>query len=285
MDLHLLWNLESNHYHTCDPWHMDSDWTICALGSGVCIYTYPGGTPLFSLRCVLSLSTGGAGGIPGQCGTRRGAGAPVFLHLHCVSGFIALPLGEGRQQSYWLLRTITGRHSNPAFSLVCPGNTTPRVFSSRTSTRGVLISCCVSSYGAQENTSLAILARFKARCISDSSSCTRPACIAIVAEMFRTCKKLVPASKVRFGYYRYHIRLHRLFYPTKPVLSIPGDIYHEIGLGKCQDWEHHDVKFRAMCGNIPWWTIVVSHYGQQSSGHVVLSAPKLCFTLSADHLQ
>ena len=39
-----------------------------------------------------------------------------------------------------------------------------------------------------------LLSLFKAKRISDSSSCTLPPCLAIVADMFNTYKKLVAAS-------------------------------------------------------------------------------------------
>jgi len=48
---------------------------------------------------------------------------------------------------------------------------------------------------ARENRPLAIFAIFKARHMSDCSSCTRPPCLAIVAEMLKTYKMLVAASE------------------------------------------------------------------------------------------
>jgi len=47
----------------------------------------------------------------------------------------------------------------------------------------------------REKPRLAILAIFKARRMSDYSSCTRPHCLAIVADMLKTYKKLDVASK------------------------------------------------------------------------------------------
>ena len=70
-----------------------------------------------------------------------------------------------------------------------------RFFSSWTSARGFLIRCCVSSIAAHENPALAIIAIFKARCMSDCSSCTRPPCLAIVADMLETYQILVAASE------------------------------------------------------------------------------------------
>jgi len=53
----------------------------------------------------------------------------------------------------------------------------------------------VSSIAAREKPSFAILAIFKARRMSDCSSCTRPHCLAIVADMLKTYKTLVATSK------------------------------------------------------------------------------------------
>ena len=177
------------------------------LGSGVFIYTYAGGTPSV---LELSLSSDGAGGVPGPGGACRGGGAPVPLYLQRLCGFFVVPFWKERQPSIWFLRTIAGCLLIAAFTLLCLGNWTPRFFSSRTSARGFLISCCVSSIAARENPPLAVLAIFKARGMSDCSSCTRPPCLAIVADMLKTSKKLVAASKVRVGYYLNHIRLRSL---------------------------------------------------------------------------
>jgi len=48
---------------------------------------------------------------------------------------------------------------------------------------------------ARENRPLAIFAIFKARHMPDCSSCTRPPCLAIVAEMLKTYKMVVAASE------------------------------------------------------------------------------------------
>jgi hypothetical protein len=57
---------------------------------------------------------------------------------------------------------------------------------------------------------LVILAILKARRMSDCFSCTRPPCLAIVADMLKTYKTLVAALTMIFGYYLYHIRFRRL---------------------------------------------------------------------------
>ena len=181
-----------------------------ALERGVCIYTYPGGTHSVSELWALSLSTGGAGGIPGLCGAGCGGVPPVPLRLNRVCGFFAVAFWQRRRQSIWFSWTNAGCLSSPAFTLLCLGNTTPRFFSSRTLAGGILISCCVSSIAAGENPCLALLAIFKARRMSDCSSCTWPLCLVIVAHMLKTYKKLVAASTVGIGCYLNHIGLHSL---------------------------------------------------------------------------
>jgi len=74
------------------------------------------------------------------------------------------------------------------------GNSAAHSCSSRISFQGSSIKYCVSFTGARENPPLAILAIFKPRCVSDCSSCTRPPCLPIVAEMLKTYKTLVATS-------------------------------------------------------------------------------------------
>jgi hypothetical protein len=133
----------------------------------------------------------------------------AFAPPACL-GIVCGAIWQGRQLSICFSRTIARYLSITAFTLLCPGNSTPHFFSSRTSARGIWISCCVSSIAARENPPFAILAIFKARCMSDCSSCTRPPCLAIVAYMLKTSKKLVAGSTVTSGYYVNHIRLRRL---------------------------------------------------------------------------
>jgi len=169
-----------------------------ALGSEVCIYTYPVGTPSIADGWAASLLPGGTSGV--SCGcvvgsgvgclSHSGGGAPVPLHLQCLWGFCAVPCWQGRQPSVWISWSIAGCHSIPAFTFLCPGNPTPHFFRSRTSARGFLNRKCVSSIAARENSPLAILAISKARHMSDCSSCTRPPCRAIVADMLKTYKEI-----------------------------------------------------------------------------------------------
>ena len=176
----------------------------------VYIYTYPGGTPSVAQLGVLWLWADGAGGIPGRGGAHHGGGAPVPVVLHHVCGFFAVSFWRGRQPSIWFSRICAGCHSIAAFTFIYLRKTTPRFFFSRTSEQGFFICCCVSSVASHKNPPLAILAIFKARCMADCSSCTRPPCPAIVADMLKTYRKLVAASKVRFGYYLNHIPLPSL---------------------------------------------------------------------------
>ena len=132
-------------------------------------------------------------------GAGRGWCAPVPLRIQRLCGFFAVPYEKGRQPSVWFSRTIAGWLSIAAFTLLCPEYTTPHIFSSRTSGCCFLISCSVSSNEVCKNPSLAILATFKARCMSDCSSFTRPPRLAILADMLKTYKSFGAASRVRIG--------------------------------------------------------------------------------------
>jgi len=207
------------------------------MGRGVCIYTYPGGTPSIPEDCAPSVSLEGSGGIPGRCGifsgvgclSPSGGGAPVPLRLQHVSRFYAVPLWQRRLPSIRFSRSIAGCLSMADFTLLCPGNSTPRYCSSRTSSRGFFIRYLVCSIVARKNPPLAIFAISKARHMSDCSSCTRPPCLAIVAGMVTTYMTLVDAST-------YQIRLLPLLYTLpshllrwlQPVSCTLRDGYHEI---------------------------------------------------------
>ena len=169
-----------------------------ALGRGVGVYTYPGGTPSILDTCAAWLLLGGTDGVSGGSGigsgvgclSHSGAGAPVPLCLQCVWGFCAVPFWQGREPSVWSSQSMAGCLSIAVFTLLCPGNSTPHFFSSRTSARGFLIGNCISCTVARDNPPLAILAIFKARHMSDCSSCTRPPCLAIVADMLKPNKEI-----------------------------------------------------------------------------------------------
>jgi len=234
-----------------------SSLTHCALGRGVWIYTYLGGTPSIVDRWAASLLLGGTSRVSGGCGVGSGVGclsrsggcAPVPLHLQRVCGFCAVPLWQGRQPSVRLFQSMGWWLSIAAVTVSCPGNWTLRFYSSRTSAQGLLIRNCVSSIVARKNPPLTIVAIFKARRMSDCSSCTRPPCLAIVADMFKTYKKLVAASTywIRPLLQPYTLPSHHLLW-LKPVWSSLRDPYHYICPCKSQSWQPHDIRFGGLCG-------------------------------------
>jgi hypothetical protein len=103
------------------------------------------------------------------------------------------------------------------------------------------------------------------------SSCTQPPCLAIVADILKIYKKLVPVSNNE-------IRL--LPQPCTPlqssvrrvlaVWSTLGDTYDEIPLQKSETSLLYHTRFSGLCRHIAWTTIEVSHYGQGYIGHVAL---------------
>jgi len=159
------------------------------------IYTYLGSAPSVSKPWAPWLSLGGARGIPGGGGANSVEGAPVPDRLQCVCRFFAVTFWQGRQLSVWLPRSIAGCDSITSFICLCQGDSTPCYFSSWTVAWGFLSRYCVSSIVAHRNPPFAILAKFKARHMSDCSSCTRPPSLAIIADMLITYKKSVAASK------------------------------------------------------------------------------------------
>jgi len=183
-------------------WVFSSSSKNSAQGRAVCEYVYPAGKVTISEGWAPEVLPVGAGGMPGGGGVGSGVGspcwagrgAPVALHLQCDCGFFVVPFWQGRQPDVWFWRSIARCHCIAAFTFECPGNSTPRFFSSQTSVRGSSMRYFVSSIEAREKHSLAILAIFNARCMSDSSRCTRPPCFAIVADMLKFYKTLVAAS-------------------------------------------------------------------------------------------
>jgi len=137
----------------------------------------------------------GRGGIGSEvsCPHRLSGRATVSLCLQGVCGFFAVPVWQERHPVVWLTK-----HCSVALycclHILGLGNSTPHCISSRTSVRGFLIRYCVSSIAAHKNSPLAILAIFKARRMSDSSSCTQPTCLAWLADMLKTYKILEAAS-------------------------------------------------------------------------------------------
>jgi hypothetical protein len=137
---------------------------------------------------------------------------------------------------------------------------------------------------ARENPPLASLAIFHTRCLSDCSSCIRPPYLAIVADMLTTYKKLVGISSNEF---RQWPPPYTLLYPPlrrwTPVLSTGRDTHHDIRLQKFQSWQHHDVRFRGVCGQIPLWIMKVSCSGRKWIGHWAPSVYPLFVIRLVDH--
>jgi len=170
-------------------------------GSGKCIYTHWDGIPSISSLSFPSVSPGGADGLPdgdglpGRGAAGSGGGAAVPLRLQPGCGLCGVQLWHGRQPAIPSLYTIAGWLSIVAFPFICPGNSTPNFFPAQTSAGGFFISCYESSTAARNNPHLAIFAIVKAKRRSDYSSCTRPPRLAIVADRFKTYKKLFGAAK------------------------------------------------------------------------------------------
>jgi len=201
-----------------------------------------------------------------------------------VCRFFAVPFWQGRQPDVWFWRRIAGCLCIAAFTFLCPGNSTPRFFSSQTSGRGILMTYFVSSIAARENPSFDILAIFNARRMSDCSNCTWPPCLAIVADMLKTYKTLVPASNNEIWLLPlpYTLRWPPLGW-LMPPSSTHGDAYQEIHLQKSHSWQHHDVRFRGLCGQMPLSTMEVSRYGQRWICYVALYGHPLYVIQLIDH--
>jgi hypothetical protein len=164
------------------------------LGGGLCISTSMGGTPFFWEPWATRVSLGGAGGIPGVGGISYSRGAAVPLRLEQVCDIFAVLFSHGMQQYIWSSWMIAGCYSITAFTVLCPGNPNPRIFASQNSAVEYFIIYLISPIAMYRNTTLAIMAKFKARYTSDSSSCIRPTCAATVADMLKSYWKLDAAS-------------------------------------------------------------------------------------------
>ena len=176
---------------------------------------------------------------------------------------------QERQPSVWFSWTIAGCLSITAFTLLCPENSTPCFFSSQTLDWGFLIRFCIASIVVQEKRPLAILAIFKGRRMLDGSSCTRPCCIAIMADMLNTYKKSVAAStyEIQLLPLPYTLLEHPLWC-SKPGFHTLGDTYHETCLQNAQSWQYHNVRFRRTRGWLPSLAMEVSDYRQLWIGEV-----------------
>jgi len=140
------------------------------------------------------MSPGGSGGVPGRggissgvgCLCRLGRGAPVRWCPKRVDAFFVVLIWEGRHPSGWSCWSIDGCLCIAALTILCTGNWTPCFFSSRTSAHGCWIRYCASSLAVSTKPPWAILAIFKAGCMMDWSSCSRPRCLASVTDMMKT---------------------------------------------------------------------------------------------------
>jgi len=157
-----------------------------ALGRGVCIYTYPGGTPSISVLQAPSLPKARTCGVPGAGVTGSGGGTPSPLRIQWVCGFFPQPFRLGRQPSIWYARTIAGCLPIAAITILCQGKSATHIFSSRNSAWAFSTRSCLAYIAAHNYSPLAILAMFNRWHMSDCSSCTRPPCIPIVVDMWKT---------------------------------------------------------------------------------------------------
>jgi len=121
-----------------------------------------------------------------SCLRLSGGGGPVPLHLHRVCRFFAMPFWQGGHPAVLLWRSIAGCRFIAAFTCLSPGNSKHRFCSSLISAGGFLMRHCISFIAAPEKPSWAMFTTFKARRMSDSSNCTRPPCLATVADMLKT---------------------------------------------------------------------------------------------------
>ena len=227
-----------------------------AFGRGVCIYAYLGGTRSIYKMTPPSLWVGRAGGVASGCGDRSlvgclsqaGGGVPAPLCLQRVWGFCAVAFGQRKQPSIWCSRTIARCLFIAVITCLCPAPSTPRLLPSRTLAGGFSIRYWVYYIAVREIPPLAILAIFKARRMSDCSSCTQPPFLAIVADMWKSYKKIVPAStdEIRLLPQPYTFPYDPLRW-VNHVPSTLGDASHLIWDQKTHSHQLDDVWLCALC--------------------------------------
>jgi len=154
--------------------------------------------------------------------------SPDFVRSHCSK--------EGIRQCYFDEASLRALPLQPPFCL-SNGNHTAHFFSSRTLACGFFITYCISCTAARGHPPLAIIAIVNARHISDCSSSTWPPCLAIVADMLKTYKKVVAAcnNEIQLVCPPYTLLwppLRRL----QPVMSTPGNAYHKVCARLSQSW-------------------------------------------------
>ena len=225
------------------------------------------------------MTSGGTGDVPGGCGVGSGVsclhqtdgGAPGPMHLQRLRGFLAVPLWQGRQPSVWFWRIIAGCLCIVAFTFSCPGYASTGFFSCLTWASGSFIGYCCSSIAPCKNPPWALLRIFNAQHMSDCLSCTRVSCLAIVADMLKTFKKLAAPSSYEIRQlpppYEFPEPPWRWF---KPVWSTSVETYPKICARNSKSWHHQDVWLHWLCWQMPCLTMPVSHQGQKWICHWAL---------------
>jgi len=173
-----------------------------STGTG-CMWIHVSGLQIDSLERLSSrIATGQGGWRSGQMWRWLESRLSAQVRWRCTCSYVSptclrilsSAIFARKSSSHVVWRSFAGCLSIAAYTSLYPGNPVPRFGSVRTSARGVLIRYCASSIAACKNSSLAILAIFKARRMSDCCSCSWPPCLAIVPDTLKTNKKLVAAS-------------------------------------------------------------------------------------------
>ena len=155
----LSWADTSKLKHSEQGWH-------------VCEYVYPASKLTirehWSQR-YLPVVVGGVGS-EFSCLHCLGESAPGPVLLQVICGFFGVQFWLGRHPTVWISQSIAGCLSIVAHSVLCLRNSTPGIFSSRTSAWHFLIKYFVSSIGVHKNHSCSILAIFNNRRLSDFST-------------------------------------------------------------------------------------------------------------------
>jgi hypothetical protein len=101
---------------------------------------------------------------------------------------------NGNHLVLWICHGIDGCLCFIAFTMLSRVQSTPCILTSQMLACDYFITYCVSSIAALDSPPLAILGILKAWCMLVSFSCTVPPCLALVADMLKTYKKIVAAS-------------------------------------------------------------------------------------------
>jgi len=205
------------------------------------------------------------------------------LCLQCVWWVCDVPFWQGRQLCGWFSQSIAGCLSIAAFTFSFPANSTPCFSSSGAAAGGFLNRCYTSSIAAPKNPPLAILAIFRARHMSNCSSCTQLPCLARVEKILKTYTELIAAST--YGIWLLPppcILPWNCLRWLKPVSSTVVATYHWIRLQTSETWQHHNIQFCGLFGHMPAFTKKVSQYGQLKICHATLNVHQLYNILLRD---